>query len=253
MDGSSKRKRLSSNVIDAKNCPVTCEQLSRQCGHTATEVYPYDKQRLPSQDWSFVPNDKLLDHRIYKLATTPNGAKRFGTEQLIVCGACIKQSRCQRCQSIGSRRSSICANCDHRYCQECLREMPSVFGHIRRPAAFASLPGYNTNACHRFGGPSCWLCFVPGTAVVVPGTPLFELHMKALVEVLHLFFSGRPSLPTALQKIIGRLLLPTNREELPFTECEMRTSSRPSCPCHLAPSYCPRSPTYHPNIPDNVL
>jgi hypothetical protein len=110
---------------------------------------------LSNLGWAFIAPPKIRSKRLYLIGSTNSSS--------VLCGACVKQNRCRRCQCIDQEQTTVCGNTDHMYCQQCIQEMPAFFHRERLSSDFITLAGYNANACTSPGGPCCWLCYKPGT------------------------------------------------------------------------------------------
>jgi hypothetical protein len=111
---------------------------------------------------------KVYDRQLYNIGTKMSVTPHVEFINPNMCGRCIKHDRCVRCQKVGTKRSSVCMNINHVYCQECIQQIPCYLRRaVRKKDELVKLiPGYNPRACTSFGGPYCWLCYTPGITLI---------------------------------------------------------------------------------------
>jgi len=133
-------------------------------------VYRYHVPQL-SSPWTFAPIIPVRSGQLYNFTkATKNTIQalqhRFSINTPIMCGACITDKRCQRCQRVSTNRSAVCGNMKHMFCQQCIQDMPDFFNQQRDVSEYTSVSGYNPQACNKMGGPYCWLCWTPGKCFI---------------------------------------------------------------------------------------
>jgi len=141
------------------------------CSHTRTNIGHYIGNPLPVNEFSFPPKLTLKSRHLYEIAFHDGlrfsknplwGCVGPSVETTRLCAKCLDLSRCDRCRRVALNTRSICAQSHHKYCESCIKELPSFFGQKRNAKEFLSVSGYNKNACNRVGGPYCWHCFIFG-------------------------------------------------------------------------------------------
>ncbi len=118
-------------------------------------------------------------HRMYAIGTKLSVKSNVESIDIHMCGRCIKSKRCVRCQKVGTKRSSVCTNINHIYCQDCIQQIPFYLRDAERNKEELSklLPDYSPHACTSFGGPYCWRCYTPGMTWILITCVVFYIVM----------------------------------------------------------------------------